>query len=95
MIVWNKDAEEKFDDIVTRLEKEYSAKTAERFVKRVSTKINMLKSYPEIGRPSQKVKEVRLLNVYKHYRMFYRIKNDYVVIIDFFNTKQDPNKSRF
>lgn len=92
MIVWTKDAEEKFDKIVSFLENEYSPKTAERFVKRINVKIDLLKLYPEIGRPSQKVKGVRMLNIHKHYRMFYRVKDNYVVIIDFFNTKQDPKK---
>ena len=92
MIVWTKDAEEKFDKIVSFLENEYSAKTAERFVKRINVKIDLLKLYPEIGRPSQKAKDVRMLSIHKHYRMFYRVKDNYVGIIDFFNTKQDPKK---
>lgn len=89
---WNNRALDTFHDIAVYLEEEYSTKTSERFVQKVFDKIQVLQKYPTIGRKAPKRKSVRFILVEKHYRLYYRISGNTLIISSLFDTRQNPKK---
>ena len=94
-IVFTKRAERTFAEIATYLQSNLSLTAAQKFATSVDVKIEKLKEHPFIGRPSSKAKTVRKINVSKNIQMMYRVVGKTIIISNFFDTRQDPNKSRF
>jgi plasmid stabilization system protein ParE len=94
-IIWNKTAQRSFDQIMNYLHDEYSKDTAEKFFNLVYHRINQLTSQPYIGRPTNKTKTVRQINLDKFRKMYYRIEGRTLIISDFFDVRQDPDKLRY
>jgi plasmid stabilization system protein ParE len=94
-IIFTKTADRSFNDIASFLEENASLSSAEKFAERVDFKINRLIEQPFIGRPSTKAKTVRKILISKHIQMMYRVIGKTLIISDFFDTRQNPNKSRF
>ncbi len=94
-IIWNKTAQRSFDQIINYLHDEYSINTAEKFFKLVYRRIGQLTEQPYIGRPTKKAKTIRQINIDKYRKMYYRIEGRTLIIADFFDTRQDPDKERF
>jgi plasmid stabilization system protein ParE len=82
-------------ELVRSLEENASLSAAQKFASNVDAKLERLKEHPFIGRPSTKAKTVRKIIVSKNIQMMYRVVGKTLVISNFFNTRQDPNKSRF
>lgn len=94
-IIWNKRAKKVFSEIIDYLEEEFSDKTAANFVKKVFTKLEILRKYPEMGRKSKKRKTVRQIKVDKYRKMFYRLHGRKLYVCYFFDTRQDPDKNPY
>ena len=94
-VVFTKTAERSFEEIASFLEVNISISTAHKFANDVDSKISRLQEHPLIGRPSSKAKTVRKINISKHLQMMYRVVGKTLIISDFFDTRQNPNKSKF
>jgi plasmid stabilization system protein ParE len=94
-VIFTKTAERGFYEIATFLEENASLSAAQKFANNVDTKLERIREHPFIGRPSSKAKTVRKINISKNIQMMYRVVGKTLVISNFFNTRQDPNKSRF
>ena len=94
-IIWNKTAQRSFDQIMNYLHDEISRQTAEKFFHLVYHRIGQLTNQPYIGRPAQKTKTVRQINIDKYRKMYYRIEGRTLIISDFFDIRQDPEKLRY
>ena len=92
---WNKSATSSLSQIAEYLAHEVSEETAIRFVNLVYDKIDILKKYPEMGRPATKTKTVRFVKVDKNRRMYYRKNGNTLHIVWFFDTRQDPAKNPY
>jgi plasmid stabilization system protein ParE len=94
-VKWNKSATSSLSALAEYLEHEASYDTAIRFVNLVYAKIDKLMKYPEIGRIAPKTKSIRLINVDKKQRMYYRKHGSILYIVWFFDTRQDPDKNPY
>jgi plasmid stabilization system protein ParE len=94
-IVWSKRASLKFDQIVLYLSEEWGEKSAVRFVKSVFDFLEILSEYPKIGSVENKVKNIRGFTIVKHVNVYYRIKGDSIMLILFFDNRQNPKKKKF
>jgi plasmid stabilization system protein ParE len=94
-IIWNKTAQRSFDQIMNYLQDEISRNTAEKFFHLVYHRVGQLTNQPYIGRPTKKTKTVRQINIDKHRKMYYRIEGRTLIISDFFDVRQDPDKLRY
>lgn len=77
------------------LEKEWSHKVAQEFLKKIDKKLDLLSKQPAIGRSSQKYKNVRGILITRHNKMYYRIQGHKVIIINLFDTRTDPEKNPY
>ncbi len=71
----------KVQKVLTWLETEWSHKVAVEFLIKIDRRINLLITQPDIAIPSTKVKDVRGLLITRHNRLYYRIKDDKVIVL--------------
>lgn len=94
-IIWNKRATNKLTKIIDFLYEVASEKVVRQFVENVDEKISLIKKFPEIGRPSSKNKTIRFYRIDKHKLLYYRKKGNAIIIINIFDTRQNPNKNLY
>ena len=80
------------DDFVDYYDKQHSFQTAQKFIKTVDSKIELLKKQPLIGRKVLTMKTIRFIIVDDKRRMYYRVHGSTIFITAFFDTRQNPNK---
>jgi len=94
-VQWTKRADKKFDKIIDYLLVEWNEKVAKSFVKNVYDLIEILAEYPEIGTLENEEKEIRGLTIVKQVNVFYKVKDDQLIILNFFDNRKDPKGKRF
>ncbi len=91
-IKWNNAANNTFDETTNYLQDNFSSKAAENFANLVYDRIDMLVRGLTVGRKSTKAKTVWVLKLDKHRQMYYRIHGTTLIVVDFWDTRQDPRK---
>jgi plasmid stabilization system protein ParE len=93
-IVWSKRASFKFDQIISYLIDEWGEKSAKQFISRVFDFLEILSEFPEIGSVENKEKNIRGFTIVKQVNIYYRIKGDTIILILFFDNRQNPKKKK-
>lgn len=91
-ISWTKRATKNLDIIIDYLEFEWGDKVTRRFIKNVYDFLELLSEFPEMGSMENNEKGIRGFTLMKQVNIFYRIKNDKIIILGLFDNKQDPSK---
>jgi plasmid stabilization system protein ParE len=94
-IEWTKRADKKFDTILVYLNEEWGERVTGNFVKKVYEFQDILVEYPEIGTLEHKQKGVRGFTIVKQMSIFYKVSGNKIILLDFFDTRQNPKKKRF
>jgi plasmid stabilization system protein ParE len=94
-IDWSSRADKKFDKILEYLVKEWGNKVTTSFVKKVYDFLDILSEFPEIGTLENKEKGIRGFVIIKQVSIFYIIRNNRIIILNFFDNRQRPAKKRF
>ena len=94
-IIWSKRADKKFDKILDYLILEFGERVTGLFVKKIYDFLDLLSEFPEIGALENKEKNIRGFTIIKQVNIFYRVENDKIIILTFFNNRQNPKKKRF
>jgi plasmid stabilization system protein ParE len=74
---------------------EWNEKVAKSFVYNVYDLIEILAEYPEIGTLENEEKEIRGLTIVKQVNVFYKVKDNQLIILNFFDNRKDPKEKRF
>jgi plasmid stabilization system protein ParE len=90
-IIINKRFINKLLSVLNFLEKEWGTKVAQDFVNTVYSRIYALQAHPYLGSLTS-IKNVRGIHITKHNRMFYRIVNNKVVILNLYDTRKKAKK---
>jgi plasmid stabilization system protein ParE len=85
----------KVQKVLSYLEKEWSHKVAAEFLSKIDRRIELISRHPEIGRPSEKIENVRGLLITRHNRMYYTIKGDKIIILNMYDTRMNPENKRY
>lgn len=91
-LVWTKRAEKKFSEILNHIEDEFGSIARQSFRSKTRDFTALLVEFPEIGPIEIRDKNLRSFQLTKQTRVFYRIKKDRVIILTFFDSRQDPKK---
>lgn len=91
-IFFTKRADKNFHLIRDRIFVEYGGKVAEAFELKTINFLDILENFPELGSLEVKEKQIRGFQLTKQTRVFYRIKGEIIVILTFFDVRQDPKK---
>ena len=94
-INWTKRADKKFDKILEYLLLEWGESVTKNFVKKTYDFLDVLSEFPEIGTVENVEKGIRGFTLLKQINIFYRIKGDTVILLDFFDNRKSPSKKRF
>lgn len=91
-IALTKRAERNFNSIKKYIAKEWGEKVAEAFEQKTVDFFDLLIDFPEIGTVEVHEKQIRGFQLTKQTRVFYRIKNDRIIVLAFFDVRQDVSK---
>ena len=94
-IRWTKRAKSNFNKILQYLELEYGENITSSFAIRAYGIIENLSEFPKMGSIEVKTKKIRGFLITKHNRMFYRFTKDELIILNFFDTRQNPKKKKY
>ncbi|HTH32595.1 MAG TPA: type II toxin-antitoxin system RelE/ParE family toxin [Lacibacter sp.] len=94
-IILKKRFTNKVDKTLSYLETEWSHITAVAFLQKLDRRIEQLKSQPHIGAPSLKIKNVRGILITRHNRMYYKIHENKVIILNMYDTRMNPSKNPY
>ncbi len=93
-VKWSKQADKKFDKVIAYLMTEWGQVTTRNFIRKVYHFLDILSEYPGIGTIENKEKGIRGILIVRQVSLFYRIKDNTIIILDFFDNRQNPDKKR-
>ncbi len=91
-IVWTKEALTNFQKVVEYLQLNWSVKVAEEFIEIVGHRVQVLTSFPMIGVSSKKKSDLRKFVLTQHNMLVYRIRVKRIILLNIYDTRQDPVK---
>ncbi len=94
-IIWNRRASNSFNSIIEYLKSEWGDKVTRDFVVRSYKLIELLEQNPEMGPVQHAEKQIRGLFITKHNTMFYRIEEEKLILLNFFDNRRHPAKRDF
>lgn len=86
-IVFSEDAQKNFDAVILNIKHRFGAKVAERVMNDIFEVIHHAKIYPQLGKTYRD--DIRFLIVRKRTIMFYKSNGKSMIIINFFDTRQN------
>ena len=91
-IVWTKKAQRRLGEILDYIQLEFGDSARESFREKTKDFTGLLSEFPEIGTEEIKDKRLRGFQLTKQTRLFYRLKDNRIIILTFFDSRQDPKK---
>jgi plasmid stabilization system protein ParE len=83
-------ATQNLDSIIDHIKQNWGESTAKQFIQKTDNTLTLLKSYPLIGQIEKD--DIRGFQLSPQTRIFYRISEEKIIILAFFDVRQDPNK---
>jgi plasmid stabilization system protein ParE len=83
-------AQQNFDSIIDYIKQKWGEKTAVEFVQKTDEFFKLLKNYPLMGQVEKN--DIRGFQLSPQTRMLYRIRDEKIIILAFFDVRQNPNK---
>lgn len=87
-----KRAERNYKSIRQFISEEWGENVASAFQQKTKDFFDLVELFPELGSIEYTPKKIRGFQLTKHTRVFYRIKNQQIIILSFFDVRQDPEK---
>jgi plasmid stabilization system protein ParE len=94
-IVWSKRADEKFDKILKYLGDEWGSRVTKSFVRKVYDFLDILSEFPEIGTLEDKRNGIRGFVIIQQVSIFYTIRDNRIIVLNFFDNRQSASRKRF
>jgi hypothetical protein len=96
-IKWSLESVKTYDRNIQYLLREWSEKEIDKFLKQTDYVLSRLQDHPESFNPSMKNKKVRRARLNKYITLYYRYNpsRKQIILLSFWNVKQDPEKLRF
>ncbi len=91
-IFWTKRSKNRFQEISEYLSSEFGIIASEQFKTRVWDLLELLSKFPELGSLEVPDKQIYGFQLSKQTRLFYRLKKDRIILLTFFDNRQDPEK---
>lgn len=88
----SKRAEKSFRSIKDFIKSKWGELIVDAFEQKIIDFLDLLEDFPEIGTLEIPEKRIYGFQLTKQTRVFYRIKAERIIIIEFFDVRQDPKK---
>jgi plasmid stabilization system protein ParE len=89
---WSKAATKNFDKIITYLFEDWGETTAKTYVRKASLFLNILSEFPEMGVLENTKNNIRGFVLTKNTTVFYKVKGDVIVILNFYDNRKRRKK---
>jgi len=83
-------AERNFDSIVNYIEQKWGVNTTKEFIQKVDEIFKLLKNFPLMGQIENN--DIRGFQLSPQTRILYRIRDNKIIVLSFFDVRQDPKK---
>jgi len=83
-------AERSFDLIVEYIKNKWGERTAKQFVLKTDGIFKLLQNYPTMGQVENG--DVRGFQLSRQTKLLYRVRDDKIIVLAFFDVRQDPNR---
>ena len=83
-------AERNFDSIVEYIKQRWGEKTGKEFIQKVDEIFKLLKDCPLMGQIENN--DIRGFQLSRQTRILYRIRDNKIIVLSFFDVRQDPKK---
>ena len=83
-------AEKHFDSIVDFIKAKWGERTAKQFVIKTDEIFRLLKNYPTMGQIENG--DIWGFQLSRQTRLLYRVRDEKIIVLAFFDVRQDPNK---
>ncbi|MBD0333115.1 MAG: type II toxin-antitoxin system RelE/ParE family toxin [Chitinophagaceae bacterium] len=77
------------------LEAEWGKPVADRFVDKLEKRLDSLSQQPFTGAESEYFKNVRSILITRHNRLYYRIKESTIEVINLYDTRMNPKRNPY
>lgn len=94
-IHWSKRADKKFDKILEYLILEWGENVTKAFVRKTYDFLDILSEFLDIGSIENKENGIRGFTIIKQVNIFYKVKGDKIILLNFFDNRQNPHKKKF
>ncbi len=94
-IYWTKRADKKFDKILEYLMLEWGENVTKAFVRKTYDFLDILSEFPDIGSIENKENGIRGFTIIKQVNIFYKVKGDKIILLNFFDNRQNPHNRKF
>jgi len=94
-IVWTSRAERKFESLLEYLLEEWGEQVTKNFARKVYSFLDLLSEFPSLGSLENEEKGIRGFTIVKQVNLFYTISGDKIVLLNFFDNRQNPEKKKF
>ena len=91
-VSWTKRSVNQFVQIQDYLESEFGLNIRNAFTKKFFVILENLQTFPELGTLEVRDKKIRGILITKHNKLFYRYNSTQLIILAFFDTRQDSSK---
>lgn len=92
-IRWSAEAEDTFADIITHLELYWSEKEVRKFLRKTNDVLKQISAFPLMYKASRSRQEIRRGFLTKQCSLFYEIKEDYILLLYFWDNRRKPTSS--
>ena len=92
---WTEEAAFSFNDNIAYLIREWNDSVVEDFIDKADEAISSISKHPTLHIVIDKKKRVHRCLVVKQISLFYRIMDDRIELISFWNNYQDPKRLKF
>lgn len=94
-ILWSKKADRKFDHIIEYLSAEFGEASTKKFINKVYEFLDLLAQFPDIGTIESKEHNIRGFVIVRQLTIFYQVRNDKIILLNFYDNRQQPKPKRF
>ena len=94
-IKWTENALEDYKAVVDYLLKGWQVDVAAKFINLAEARVDALSIFPNIGKVSLKEKKVRSIVLTKHNKLYYRVSDNCIEVLNIFDTRQNPAKNKY
>ncbi|KAF0239487.1 MAG: hypothetical protein FD181_75 [Prolixibacteraceae bacterium] len=94
-IFWSKKADKNFDKIIRFIDEEWGESATRVFVRKVYDFLELLQEFPEIGTIENRESNIRGFVIVKQLTLFYKIYQNKIILLNFFDNRMSPKRKKY
>jgi len=89
-IIWSKNAQITFDAVVVYLENNFGTTVAKKFIDKANSSIQIIATFPNLYKAISLKQSVRKATISKVCSFYYEVNEDKIIILYFWDNRQEP-----